>query len=147
VSNFYSASSAETRKQALRDCVKLASANIIAGTRLVDIHMPVLGYSLFSRSNEICDSVLSHLQCEEDKQTIVDTLVQSLEMRASLGNMRSFAGDLEAALEDVDRALSLSPQSHHCMIRRAEVLIKLNEIEKSAEQLLDIDKLLEDKVF
>lgn len=81
--------SEEAQKLALKECIKLASTNIIAGTRLVDVHMPVLGYSLFSRSNEICGSILGHLADEEEKRAVVEVIVRSLEMRASVVSVAS----------------------------------------------------------
>jgi hypothetical protein len=82
--DFHAHRSEVAQKLALKECIKLASTNIIAGTRLVDVNMPVLGYSLFSRSNEICGSILGHLADEEDRSAVVEVMIRSLEMRASV---------------------------------------------------------------
>ena len=61
--------------------------------------------------------------------------------------MRAYSGDLEAALADVERALYLTPTNPHCMLRRAEILLKLEKIELAAVQVEQIEILLENKVL
>ena len=56
-----STASPEMREAALKESIAAATSNIIAGTRLVDVDMTLLGYSMFSRAHEICIAALSRV--------------------------------------------------------------------------------------
>ena len=150
--------------------VQFATDNIVAGTRLIDIGnresqkyatihvliiqliflngnlgMNVLGYNLFSRAKEMCSTALAHPIDPGEVPIVVETLVRSLEMRATTGVYRGFKGDVDAALMDIKEALQLQPLNYHCILRKADCFFKMQRFELALEQIDIVESIVKDR--